>query len=125
MQLDVINKKIRSIEGGGGRSAIFSMDNAPEGMLQYGELYQNLEITKTIYDTLVKLYEQSKIDEAQQGLFVQIIDPAITPDRRSKPQRKIIVGFVAALSFSFGIFLVFFLEWLDNARREYKRKWSM
>jgi uncharacterized protein involved in exopolysaccharide biosynthesis len=44
-----------------------------------------------LYELLAKQYELAKIDEAKDATIIQVLDKAIEPDRRSKPQRVLIV----------------------------------
>ena len=53
------------------------------------------------FDLLARQYEAAKVDEARQGAVVQIVDRAIVPDRKSSPQRTLIVLGAAV----FGLFL--------------------
>lgn len=110
-QLNIINEKIKEIEGNGDLGALPSIGSAPDKIVEYSNLFNDLEVSKNVYEILLKLYEKAKIDEAQEDLFVQVIDPAITPDTKFKPQRTLMVGIAGIASLFFGIFLVFFLEW--------------
>ena len=32
-------------------------------------------------------YEAARVDEAREGALIQVVDPALQPERRSKPKR--------------------------------------
>lgn len=67
-------------------------------------LLRDLKYFETIYEMLARQYELAKIDEAKESAIIQVLDPAVPPDRKSKPKRALIVllatlaaGFVAVL----------------------------
>jgi len=75
----------------------------PEASLEYIRKMRDVKYYETIFDILARQYEAAKLDEAKQGAVIQVVDPAIAPDRRSFPQRGLIVfgattgGFILAL----------------------------
>ena len=117
-QLKMINQRIRTMEGKGENSAIPSLGNAPGKLSRYADHYRELEVSATIYKTLLQLYEQSKLEEAQESLFVQVIDPPVLPDRKVKPKRALMVVVAGFTSLFMSIFIVFFIEWLENIKEE-------
>ena len=72
-----------------------------------------------MYETLLKLYEQARLEEAQESLFVEVVDPPIAPDKRSKPKRALMVIVAGFTSGFLAVFIVFFMEWLRSVRREH------
>ena len=42
---------------------------------------REVKYRETIQDLLTRQYEGARVDEARQGALVQIVDPAIVPDR--------------------------------------------
>jgi uncharacterized protein involved in exopolysaccharide biosynthesis len=54
----------------------------------------------------------AKVDEARQGAIVQIVDRAIVPDRRSSPQRTLIILGTAMLGLFLGVVWAFAAEGL-------------
>ena len=50
---------------------------------------------------IAKQYEIAKIDEAKEGATIQVLDPAIEPDRKSGPRR----GLLILVAFMFSGFL--------------------
>lgn len=115
-QLKVINKKIRRMEGNKGLGIFPSIGNAPQKLSEYADTLRELEISKTIYETVLKLYEQTKMEEAHEGIYIQVIDEAVTPDRRIKPKRTQMVAIAGFTSIFLAIFLVFFLEYIKNIK---------
>ncbi len=47
---------------------------------------------------------------------------AIVPQKPAKPKKNLIIAVTTITAFFFGIFLAFFLEWLEQARKRYQEK---
>jgi uncharacterized protein involved in exopolysaccharide biosynthesis len=71
--------------------------------LDYLRKYRDVRYYETIFELLSKQFEIAKLDEARQGT-VQVIDQAVTPDRKSFPKRTLItvlcffVGLLGSIS---------------------------
>lgn len=74
--------------------------------VEYMRLLRDRSITSEVYTNLVKAYENTRIQEAQESMDIQIIDAANLPreDMPAKPKKKIIaaIGFVLGVMISFG-----------------------
>lgn len=74
--------------------------------VEYMRLSREANITGQVYTSLVKNYEQTRIQEAKDSMDIQIIDAADLPkeDMPAKPNKKLIVviGFVLGIMISFG-----------------------
>ena len=82
-------------------NALLPKGNMQEASLEYIQRLRDVKYFETIFDLLARQYEVARVDEARQGSTVQVVDPAIIPDRRSSPQRTLIV----LGAFVFGLFL--------------------
>jgi tyrosine-protein kinase Etk/Wzc len=54
-----------------------------QGALDYMRALREVKYRETIQDLLTRQYEGAREDEARQGALVQVVDPAIAPDRPS------------------------------------------
>lgn len=74
--------------------------------VEYMRLLRSAKMNEEMYTTLVKIYEQTRVQEAKDSMDIQIIDHADLPkeDMPVKPKKKIIVaiGFVLGILISFG-----------------------
>lgn len=86
-----------------GANALIPKGNLQESGLEYIQKLRNVKYNETIFDLLARQYEIAKVDEARQGATVQIVDRAVVPDRRSSPQRTLIVLGFAFLGLVFGV----------------------
>lgn len=73
-------------------------------------LYRELAIQQKIIEFLVPLHEQAKVDEQKDVPILLILDKAVPPDRKSKPQRSLVVLVFFFLTLFASIILVFFMH---------------
>ena len=52
------------------------------------QAYNTLKIQEALLESYVKQLELAKVDEAKEGPAVQVVDEAIAPEMRAKPERK-------------------------------------
>ena len=58
---------------------------------EYLTAEHELAYRQTLYDLLVKQYDAARLDEGKEAAIIQVIEPAIAPDRKSSPKRVLIV----------------------------------
>ena len=96
--LDALKAKQQEAEG--------DMSTLSADSVEYMRLLREQTITSEVYTNLVKAYENTRIQEAQESMDIQIIDAANLPreDMPAKPNKKIIaaIGFVVGIMISFG-----------------------
>lgn len=96
--LDALKAKQQEAEG--------DMSTLSADSVEYMRLLRDKTITSEVYTNLVKAYENTRIQEAQESMDIQIIDAANLPreDMPAKPNKKLIVviGFVLGVMISFG-----------------------
>ncbi|HEY4930979.1 MAG TPA: Wzz/FepE/Etk N-terminal domain-containing protein [Terriglobales bacterium] len=71
----------------------------PQATLEYLRVARELRYHETLYDFLGKQLEAARIDESKNAVMVQVVDRAVPPERKSSPQRLLIVAVTAAASF--------------------------
>jgi tyrosine-protein kinase Etk/Wzc len=82
---------------------------APKGKmtqtgLEYARALREEKFHEAMYELLTRQYEVARVDEARQGSIVQVIDPAIPPDRPGSHYRLWI--FLAGLVFALPLALI-------------------
>lgn len=96
--LDALKAKQQEAEG--------NMSTLSADSVEYMRLLREQTITSEVYTNLVKAYENTRIQEAQESMDIQIIDAANLPreDMPARPNKKLIVvvGFVFGIMISFG-----------------------
>jgi len=91
-----------------GGELIVPKGRVPEAGLEYVRKLRDVKYNETIFDILARQFEAAKLDEAKQGALIQVVDPAIPPDRRSFPKRGLIVIGATAVGFFIGVFVALF-----------------
>lgn len=79
-------------------------------------LYRNLAIQQKILEYLIPLYEQAKVDEQKDVPVLLVLDKAVPPERKVKPQRVLIVFLSSTVSFFLFLLLSFVLHGLARRR---------
>jgi tyrosine-protein kinase Etk/Wzc len=82
---------------------------APKGKMtqtgiEYARALREEKFHEAMYELLTRQYEVARVDEARQGSNIQVIDPAIPPDRPGTHYRLWI--FLAGLFFAFPVALL-------------------
>jgi uncharacterized protein involved in exopolysaccharide biosynthesis len=91
-------------------------NRVPQVGLDLARLTRNLKAQEAIYISLTQQLEQAKISEAQDMPVVQALDPAVPAIHKSKPKIRQSMAFAGAVSLFVGIFLAFFLEYIQRQR---------
>lgn len=73
----------------------------------YVSAYREFKYQEALFEIYAKQFELAKMDEAREGAFIQVLDPAVKPERRSKPKRSFIaVGTLLAVGFLLSAFYI-------------------
>lgn len=55
----------------------------------YVSRYREFKYQETLFDLFARQYEAARVDEAREGALIQVVDPALQPEKRSKPKRAL------------------------------------
>jgi uncharacterized protein involved in exopolysaccharide biosynthesis len=85
-----------------GRSNVVA-DQAAAGSAGMSNIQRlrDLKYHQALYELLAKQYEIARLDEAKNPGIVQVLDPAVQPERKFKPKRSVIV-----IGFTLGAFIL-------------------
>jgi tyrosine-protein kinase Etk/Wzc len=97
-----------------GSDLVMSKGRVTGAGLEYLRKYRDLRYKETVYELLTKELEIAKLDEAREGEIVQIVDPAVAPDKKSTPHRTLIVMGATFLAFFVAIFFVIVRRGLER-----------
>jgi uncharacterized protein involved in exopolysaccharide biosynthesis len=103
-------------QSGGPGNVQVPVGNVPEAGLQYVRKLRDVRYAETIFDMLAKQYEAARLDEAKTAAIIQVLDPAIEPDRKSSPPRTLIILIVTLLGFFGSAGYVLLAEALSRLR---------
>jgi uncharacterized protein involved in exopolysaccharide biosynthesis len=98
--------KLAGSEESASGSLIVPKGKVPAAGLEYVRRFREVKYNETIFEILARQFEMAKLDEAKQGALIQVVDPAIPPDKRSSPKRALIVIAATALGALFAVFFV-------------------
>ncbi|MBI5020382.1 MAG: hypothetical protein HZB59_03005 [Ignavibacteriales bacterium] len=82
----------------------------PQIGLESYRLYRDVAIGQKILEVLIPLYEQSKIDEQKDVPVLLVLDKAVPPTRKAKPQRSLIVFSTTMITLFLSILLSFWMH---------------
>lgn len=102
---------LRRLSSGSDTLMPIPLRDLPEASRAYASIYQSVVEQTKILETIRPLYEQARFTEERDAIAVQVLDPAIPPARKAKPQRKIIVIAIALSFFLLSTMYVLFLAW--------------
>jgi uncharacterized protein involved in exopolysaccharide biosynthesis len=90
----------------------------PEASLEYMRKLRDVKYNETVFDILARQFEAAKLDEAKEGALIQVVDPAVAPDRRTSPKRSLIVIVATVVGFVFGGFIALFQNGLRRLKND-------
>jgi len=100
--------KLGGSEENAGGEMIVPKGRVPQAGLEYVRKLRDVKYNENIFGILARQFEAAKLDEAKQGALIQVVDPAIPPDKRSSPKRRLIVLVATAFGFILGIVFALF-----------------
>ncbi len=116
-RLGLINEQLARLEWGDEQDSSFfavPLSAVPGLRGQYESLYARVRVSEALYESLLELYEQARIQEQEDSPTIAVLDWPTVPDLRSRPKRSLIVmaTFFCALMGS-----LFLAAWLEFVRR--------
>ena len=95
------------------------LHNLSDAGLDYARAEHEVRYRETLLDLLLKQYDAARLDEARGAPVIQVLEPAIEPDRHSSPNRSNIIVMMMLLGFA-GSCAWVMLAWLKESltRRE-------
>jgi tyrosine-protein kinase Etk/Wzc len=76
--------------------------DVPGAGLDYLRAELDAKYTQALFDLLMKQFDAARLDEAKEKAIIQVVEPAIKPDRKSSPKRALIVFLFASGGGRFG-----------------------
>jgi uncharacterized protein involved in exopolysaccharide biosynthesis len=121
--LEELRRQLYLLESGKGGKGMLpgdrlhpAMVTVPALALEYGRLMRELKVQETLYTLLVSQLEQAKLAEARDTPTVQVLDPAVPAEKKSKPRIRLNMMLAGAVALMIGLFLAFFLEYVARLR---------
>ena len=105
-------------KGAGGDDLIVPKGQIPAAGLEYLRRLRDVRYYEAKFTIMARQLEMAKLDEARQGAMIQVVDPALPPDKRSFPHRTLIVFFTTLAGLTIGILLVLLRTSLERAESD-------
>lgn len=123
--IDELKKQLALMESGkNGKGMLPGQDrlhpamiSVPDLALQYARLFRQVKVQETLFTLLTSQFEQAKIAEARDTPTVQVLDPGIPADKRSRPRVLLNMVVVGVLALLLGVFMAFFLDYRARVRQ--------
>jgi uncharacterized protein involved in exopolysaccharide biosynthesis len=78
--------------------------------------YREFKYRETLFELFAKQYELARVDESREGALIQVVDPALPPEYKSKPKRLLIAVAATLLGLLLlGMFIVVRHFWRQTA----------
>ncbi|MCC7461860.1 MAG: lipopolysaccharide biosynthesis protein [Gammaproteobacteria bacterium] len=79
---------------------------------EYISKYRDFKFEEALFELFAKQYELARVDESRDAGLVQVIDPALAPERRSWPRRSVFTPVAAVAGLLFACIWVLALDFL-------------
>ncbi|MHB8302259.1 MAG: GumC family protein [Acidobacteriaceae bacterium] len=113
-QIEALRAQLADFEKGHAGSAelagniLTPTSQVPAASLEYIRKMRDVRYHETLFELLARQYEMAKVDEAKQGQMIQVVDPALVPERKSWPPRTLLTllaAFLGTMLASFWVIL--------------------
>jgi tyrosine-protein kinase Etk/Wzc len=94
--------------------AALGLGDVPGAGMEYLRAEHELKYRQAMFDLLIKQYDAARLDEVKDAAIIQVVEPAIEPDRKSSPKRTLIVLLFTAAGLLVGALLVL-LSWCKRS----------
>jgi len=108
--------KLGGSEDSSGSEVLIPKGLVPQAGMEYVRRLRDVKYYETIFDILARQFELAKLDEAKEGAVIQVVDPAIPPDRKSSPKRTLIVIGATIAGFLLGVFIALWQAGLQRLK---------
>jgi tyrosine-protein kinase Etk/Wzc len=95
------------------RFAEMGLADVPRSGLEYLRADHELRSRQALFDILLKQYDTARLDEAKDASIIQVVEPAIEPDRKSSPKRVMILVVSTILGLLAGCVVAMALWWKE------------
>ncbi len=95
---------------------LLATSKVPAVALEYIRRFREVKYREALFEILAKQFEAAKLDEAKEAAVIQVVDPAMSPDKKSWPPRAIIVAVAILLGILTGSIWALSAETMSRMR---------
>lgn len=110
--------KLGGSEDTSGNEFMIPKGLVPKTGMEYVRRLRDVKYYETIFDILARQFELAKLDEAKEGALIQVVDPAVVPDRKSFPKRGLIVIGSTLAGLILGLFIALFEAGIEHLKHD-------
>jgi uncharacterized protein involved in exopolysaccharide biosynthesis len=92
---------------------------------EYLRKLRDRKYNEALFELLSKQYELAKLDEARDAAVIQIVDPAVPPEKKVKPNRPLLVSLYTIIAFLTALLVAFVQEFVEKSRSNPEKKGRM
>jgi tyrosine-protein kinase Etk/Wzc len=90
-----------------------TLHDVPSAGMEYLRAAHEVQYQQAIFDLLMKQYDAARLDEAKEAAVIQVMEPAIEPDRKSSPRYALTLLLFAAAGIFIGCLLALCSCWKE------------
>lgn len=119
-ELSSLRAELLKLENGQGKDD----ESSPVGShgLNNIKLLRDVKYYEMLYELLAKQYEVARLDEAKDPSIIQVLDPAVEPEKKFKPKRTLIVLLAGFIGVILAIVAAFVREAVQRVRSTIKTR---
>lgn len=117
---DALRSQIAAMEKGQGGPPIgdVALERVPERALKYLDKAREVGYRNALLQLLLKQYEAARVDEARDYALIQVLDPALRPEKKSWPIIWIVVLISSILALLLAIGWACLKEAIEHSRED-------
>jgi tyrosine-protein kinase Etk/Wzc len=109
-ELSSLKAELSKLENGRPNSAQVNDGNDNKEGLKNIKILRDVKYYQMLYELLAKQYEAARLDEAKDSAIIQVLDPAVIPERKFAPKRAVITVLTGLFALIVSIFWAFISE---------------
>jgi len=94
------------------------LQDVASGGMEYLRAEHELQYRQSLVDLLIKQFDAAKLDESKDAAIIQVVEPAIEPDRRSSPKPLMIMFICTSLGLIAGCLSALFMWWKERLQSD-------
>ncbi len=102
----------------GSKQPDLGLEDVPGAGMEYLRAEHEVKYRQALFDLLIRQYDAARLDEGKEATIIQVVEPAIEPDRRTSPKRALIVLFFSFGGFFAGCMIALALWWKECAQSD-------
>jgi uncharacterized protein involved in exopolysaccharide biosynthesis len=109
-ELNSLKAELSKLENGRPNSSQDDENKGSKEGLKNIKILRDVKYYQMLYELLAKQYEAARLDEAKDSAIIQVLDPAIVPERKFAPKRAVITVLTGLFALIVSVFWAFISE---------------